>query len=121
LALLAEHSFWFSGRDMVGQLPAAIQSFNSQKHTNFTMMLAEVDTAFNNASDRNYPAWLIQWVIDNKLVCNIILHLLFKILTFSLEAQLVFLLQSIRIQTMSSYLYIYISVSINDSSLDLSI
>ena len=35
--------------------------------------MAEVEIAFNNASDKEDPAWLIQWVINNKLVCNIIL------------------------------------------------
>ena len=30
-----------------------------------------VETAFNDASDKDDPAWLIQWIIKNKLVCNI--------------------------------------------------
>jgi len=33
--------------------------------------MAEVETAFNNASDKEDSAWLIQWVINNKLVCKI--------------------------------------------------
>jgi len=79
VALLAEHSFWFSGRDMSKQFLYAIKSFKSQKNINIVM--AEVETALTNASDKKDPAWLIQWVIDNKLVCNIILHFLFKLLT----------------------------------------
>jgi hypothetical protein len=39
--------------------------------------MAEVEIAFNNASDKEDPAWLIQWVINNKLVCSIILDFLF--------------------------------------------
>jgi hypothetical protein len=117
LALLAEHSFWFSGSNMLEQLPYSIKSFNSQKHTNFNVMMAELETEFDNASNQSDPAWLIQWVIDNKLVCDIILPFLFKILTFSLEAQLA-LFQNIRKQIMGSYLYIYIYASMIDSSLD---
>ena len=78
MALLAEHSFWFSGQDMEKQLTHAVKSFKSQKHININMIKAKVETAFNNASDKEDPAWLIQCVIDNKLVCNIILNLLFK-------------------------------------------
>jgi len=37
--------------------------------------MKEVENAFNNASDKG-PAWLIQWVIKNKLVCNITLDFL---------------------------------------------
>jgi len=44
-------------------------------------MKAEVETAFKNASDKEDPAWLIQWIIDNKLVLDIILNLLLKTLT----------------------------------------
>jgi hypothetical protein len=40
---------------------------------------AEVETAFNNASDKEDPAWLIQWVIDHKLVCDIIFNFLFQV------------------------------------------
>jgi len=51
--------------------------------------MAEVETAFNNASNKEDPAWLIQWVIKNKLVCNIILYFLL-ILTSSSETQIIF-------------------------------
>jgi len=34
-------------------------------------VIKEVKNAFNNASDKEGPAWLIQWIIKNKLVCNI--------------------------------------------------
>jgi len=88
VALLAEHSFWFSG-GYIEQLPYAIKSFKSQK--NIKLVQAEVETAFRNATNKEDSAWLIQLVIDNKLVCNIILHLLFKILTTSSEAQVVFI------------------------------
>ena len=88
VALLAEHSFWFSG-GYIEQLHYAIKSFKSQK--NIKLVQAEVETAFRNATNKEDSAWLIQLVIDNKLVCNIILHLLFKILTTSSEAQVVFL------------------------------
>ena len=70
VALLAEHSFWFSGRDMQAQLPYAIKSFKSQKHITINMVKAKVEVEFNNASNKENPAWLIQWVIDNKLVCE---------------------------------------------------
>ena len=60
------------------QFPHAVKSFKSKKHINITIVKAKVETAFNNASDKEDPAWLIQWIIDNKLVCNIILILLFK-------------------------------------------
>jgi hypothetical protein len=36
-----------------------------------TLVMTEVETAFNNASDKENPTWLIHWVINNKLVCNI--------------------------------------------------
>jgi hypothetical protein len=39
--------------------------------------MTEVEIAFNNANDKEDPAWLIQWVINNKLVCNITLDSLF--------------------------------------------
>jgi len=71
IALLAEHSFWFSGKDMVEQLPHAVKSFKSQKHINTSIIMAEVEKAFNNASNQEDPAWLIQWVINNKLVCDL--------------------------------------------------
>jgi hypothetical protein len=70
---LAEHSFWFSGDDIVEQFLHATISFKTQKHINNT--LAAVETAFNNASHKNDSAWLIQWVINNKLVCNITLYI----------------------------------------------
>jgi hypothetical protein len=63
---------------MAKQLSHAVKSFKSQKHTNITLVMAKVETAFNNASDKEVPAWLIQWVITNKLVCNITLNFLFK-------------------------------------------
>ena len=85
IALLAEHSFWFSGQDMEKQLTHAVKSFKSQKHININMVKAKVETAFNNASDKEDPAWLIQCVIDNKLVWNIILNLLFKHLHINQE------------------------------------
>jgi hypothetical protein len=62
---------------MVEQFPYAVKSFKSQKRTNITLVMAEVETAFNKAIDKEDPAWLIQWVINNKLVCNITLNLLF--------------------------------------------
>jgi hypothetical protein len=62
---------------MTEQFPHAVKSFKSQKHTNITLVMAEVETAFNNASDKEDPAWLIQWVINNKLVCKITLNFLF--------------------------------------------
>jgi hypothetical protein len=74
---LAEHSFWFSGRDISAQFIHAVKSFKSHKHINITLVMKEVETAFNNASDKEDPAWLIQWVIKNKLVCNITLDFLF--------------------------------------------
>jgi len=70
VALLAEHSFWFSGDNIAEQFIYATKSFKTKKHINIT--LAAVETAFNNASHKNDSAWLIQWVINNKLVCNII-------------------------------------------------
>ena len=54
---------------MPEQLPHAVKSFKFQKHIN--IMMAEVEKAFNKVSNQNDPAWLIQWVIDNKLVCNL--------------------------------------------------
>jgi hypothetical protein len=62
---------------MKTQLPHAIKSFKSQKHITINTLKAEVETAFNNASDKEDPAWLIQWVIDHKLVCDIIFNFLF--------------------------------------------
>jgi hypothetical protein len=77
-ALLAEHSFWFSGDRMEKQLSHAIKSFKFQKHINTAILKTGVETAFNNSSDDEDPTWLIQWVIDNKLVGNIILNFLYK-------------------------------------------
>ena len=80
ISLLAEHSFWFSGRDIVDQLPHAVKSFKSQEHINIAIVMAEVKKAFDNASNpKKDPAWLIQWVINNKLVCNLC-YILFTIL-----------------------------------------
>jgi hypothetical protein len=76
VALLAEHSFWFSGEDMQAQIPHAIKSFKSQKH--ISVVKAEVEAAFNNASDKENPTWLIQWVIGHKLVCDIIFNFQFQ-------------------------------------------
>ena len=56
---------------MEEQLPHAVKSFKSQKHINIMKVMVEIETAFNNATDREDPAWLIQWVINNKLVYNI--------------------------------------------------
>jgi hypothetical protein len=39
--------------------------------------MEEVQAALNNASDKEDPAWLIQWIINNKLVCNITLYFIF--------------------------------------------
>jgi hypothetical protein len=39
--------------------------------------MTEVETAFNDTSDKQNPAWLIQWVINNKLVRNITLDFVF--------------------------------------------
>ena len=50
-----------------------IKSFKSQKH-NISIIMTEVATVLNNTSTKEDSAWLIQWVIDNKLVCYIILH-----------------------------------------------
>ena len=71
IALLVEHSFWFSGENMAKQLSYAVNSFKLQRHINITIVMVEVEKAFNNASDPKDPAWLIQWVINNKLVCNL--------------------------------------------------
>ena len=90
IALLAEHSFWFSGDDLRAQIPHAIKSFKSQKHITISMVKAEVEAAFNNAGDKDDPAWLIQWVIDHKLVCPIIFNFLFQKLIYWSESQIVF-------------------------------
>ena len=81
VALLAEHSFWFSGSNMVTQFQHAVKSFNSQQNINVSKVKAEVETAFNKASDGN-SAWLIQWIIENKLVCIFTLYFLLKPLTY---------------------------------------
>jgi hypothetical protein len=80
VALLTEHSFWFSGKNIKAQLPYAIKSFKAQKH--ISELKADVEIAFNNASDKEDSAWLIQWVIDHKLVCDIIINFLFQVLTY---------------------------------------
>ena len=82
VALLAEHSFWFSGENMTQQFPHAVKSFKSQKHTNIAIVKAKVAVALKNANDKKDPAWLIQWVIENKLVCSLLLNHLFKALTY---------------------------------------
>jgi hypothetical protein len=66
---------------MKAQLPHAIKSFKSQKHINISILKAQVETAFKNAIKKDDPAWLIQWVISHKLVCDIIFNLLFRTLT----------------------------------------
>jgi len=93
---------------MKEQFTHAVKSFKSQKHINITIVKAKVETAFNNASDKEDPAWLIQWVIDNKLVCNMIL--LFKHLHITqLGAQIIFFVfQIVANQTMGSYFFIFI-------------
>jgi len=63
---------------MQAQLSHAIKSFKSQKHNNMANVQEKVKTAFYNASDKEDPAWLIQWVIDNKLVGNIFWILFLK-------------------------------------------
>jgi len=65
---------------MEKQFSHAIKSFQSQKHINISTVMANIEIAFNNASHKKDPAWLIQWVIDNKLVCDIVLKFHFKIL-----------------------------------------
>jgi len=82
IALLAEHSFWFSGENMAAQLPHAIKSFKSQKHITIGILKAQVETAFNNATNKENPAWLIQWIISHKLVCDIIFSFLFQTLIY---------------------------------------
>ena len=57
---------------MQTQLSHAIKSFKWQKHINIAIVQAKVKTALYNASDKEDPTWLIEWVIDNKLVGNII-------------------------------------------------
>jgi len=59
---------------MQKQFSYAIKSFKSQKHFNISTVMANVEIEFNSASDKNDPAWLIQWVIDNKPVCDIVLN-----------------------------------------------
>jgi hypothetical protein len=86
VALIAEHSFWISGSDMADQFSHAVKSLNAQKSV--IILMAEVATAFNNASYKEDSAWLIQWVIDNKLVCNALLYFLFKMLKCQSETQI---------------------------------
>jgi hypothetical protein len=71
---------------MKAQLPYAIKSFKSQKHITINTLKAEVETAYNNAHYKENPAWLIQWVIDHKLVCDIISNFLFQVLIYSSES-----------------------------------
>ena len=61
---------------MAEQFSHAVKSFKFQKHINITLVMAGVETAFNNAKNQEHPAWLIQWVINNKLVWNITLYFL---------------------------------------------
>jgi len=65
---------------MAEQLSYAVKSFKSQKHINITTVMVEVEKAFNNATTPEDAAWLIQWVINNKLVC----HLYFIIFFFTI-------------------------------------
>jgi hypothetical protein len=92
---------------MFKQLPHAIKSFKSQEHITISMIKAEVEAAFNNASNKKNPAWLIQWVIDHKLVCNIIFNLLFQALTYQIESQIVFLFCSIGKQTRGRHFFTF--------------
>ena len=62
---------------MAEQFSYAVKSFKSQKHINITLVMIAVEAAFNNASDKEDSAWLIQWIINNKFVCNITLFFLF--------------------------------------------
>ena len=62
------------------------------------MVKAEVEVAFNNASDKKNPAWLIQWVIDHKLVCDIVFNFLFQKLIYCSEPQIVLLFQCKKIK-----------------------
>ena len=64
------------------QLPYAIESFKSQRNITISILQAEVEAAFNYARDKKSPAWLIQWVIGHKLVCDITFNLLFQALTY---------------------------------------
>ena len=73
---------------MEAQLPHAIKSFKSQKHITINILKAQVETAFNNAIDKEDPAWLIQWVISHKLVCDIIFNFLFQTLIYWSGAQI---------------------------------
>ncbi len=77
VALLAEHSFWFSGDSMSTQFSHAIKSFKSQQR-NISIIMTEVATVFDNASTKEDSTWLIQWVVDNKFVSYIILHFQFE-------------------------------------------
>jgi hypothetical protein len=77
VALLAEHSFWFSGTNIAEQFHHAVKSFEFQQHISITLVMAAVETAFNNATNKEDPAWLIHWVINNRLVCKITLYFWF--------------------------------------------
>ena len=94
---------------MEAQLPHATKSFKSQKHITISILKAQVETAFNNAIDKGDPAWLIQWVISHKLVCDIIFDFLFQTLIHWSGAQIVLLFPSVRHQTMGCYLF-FISI-----------
>jgi hypothetical protein len=65
---------------MEAQIHHAIKSFKSQKH--ISVVKAEVEAAFNDASDKESPTWLIQWVIAHKLVCDVIFNFLFQKLIY---------------------------------------
>jgi len=67
---------------MAAQFPHAIKSFKSQKHITIGILKAQVEIAFNNAINKRDPAWLIQWVISHKLVCDIIFSFLFQTLIY---------------------------------------
>jgi len=54
------------------QLPHAIKSFKSQKHITINILKTQVETAFHNAINKEDPAWLIQWIINHTLVCDIV-------------------------------------------------
>jgi len=115
-ALLAEHSFWFSGYDMKAQLSHAIKFFKSQKHITISILKAQVEIAFNNAIDKEDPAWLIQWIISHKLVCDIIFNFLFQTLIYWSGAQIVLLFPSVKHQTIGCYFFHLYLYSTNSSS-----
>jgi len=101
---------------MKAQLSHAIKSFKSQKHITISILKAQVETAFNNAIDKEDLGWLIQWVISHKLVCHIIFFL-FQTLIYWPGAQIVLLFPNVKHQPMGCYffhLYLYNTNSSSD-------